>query len=64
MLSIYRYGNLGITSEEWRLGTFFTRGANPYVGDKGGSNGSPIGLMKFLVQLEQGKLLMQNRVSK
>ena len=48
---------LGITHEEWRLGTFFTRGANPYVGAKGGSNGSPIGLMKFLVQLEQGKVI-------
>ena len=48
---------LGITHEEWRLGTFFTRGANPYVGAKGGSNGSPIGLMKFLVQLEQGKII-------
>ena len=48
---------LGITHDEWRLGTFFTRGANPYVGAKGGSNGSPIGLMKFLVQLEQGKII-------
>lgn len=48
---------LGITHDEWRLGTFFTRGVNPYVGAKGGSNGSPIGLMKFLVQLEQGKVI-------
>lgn len=48
---------LGITHDEWRLGTFFTRGANPYVGAKGGSTGSPIGLMKFLVQLEQGNII-------
>ncbi len=48
---------LGITSDEWRLGSFFTRGANTYVGDKGGSTGSPQGLMKFLVQLEQGKVV-------
>ena len=48
---------LGITSDEWRLGSFFTRGANTYVGDKGGSIGSPKGLMKFLVQLEQGKVV-------
>lgn len=48
---------LGITHDEWRLGTFFTRGVNPYVGAKGGSTGSPIGLMKFLVQLEQGKVI-------
>jgi len=48
---------LGITSDEWRLGSFFTRGANPYVGAKGGSTGTPIGLMKFLIQLEQGQVI-------
>ena len=49
--------DLGITADEWRLGSFFTKGANTYVGDKGGSIGSPQGLMKFLVQLEQGKVV-------
>lgn len=49
--------DLGITANEWRLGSFFTRGANTYVGDKGGSIGSPQGLMKFLVQLEQGRVV-------
>tara|TARA_R110000868_G_scaffold8478_3_gene43910 strand:+ start:3801 stop:5069 length:1269 start_codon:yes stop_codon:yes gene_type:complete len=49
--------DLGITSDEWRLGSFFTKGANTYVSDKGGSIGTPIGLMKFLVQLEQGKVV-------
>jgi len=49
--------DLGITTDEWRLGSFFTRGANTYVGDKGGSTGTPLGLMKFLVQLEQGKVV-------
>lgn len=48
---------LGIGHDEWRLGSFFTRGANTYVGDKGGSIGTPYGLMKFLVQLEQGKIV-------
>jgi hypothetical protein len=48
---------LGIGPEEWRLGSFFTRGANTYVGDKGGSIGTPLGLMKFLVQLEQGNII-------
>jgi hypothetical protein len=48
---------LGITKEEWRLGSFFTRGANTYVGDKDGSIGSPLGLMKFLIQLEQGNVI-------
>ncbi|WP_292949063.1 serine hydrolase [Olleya sp. UBA1516] len=49
--------NLGITADEWRLGSFFTRGANTYVGDKGGSIGTPFGVMKFLVQLEQGNVI-------
>lgn len=49
--------DLGITSDEWRLGSFFTSGANKYVGDKGGSIGSPLGLMKFLIQLEQGNVI-------
>lgn len=48
---------LGITEDEWRLGTFFTRGVNAYVGSKGGSIGSPLGLMKWLLQLEQGKVI-------
>jgi len=49
--------DLGITKDEWRLGSFFTKGANTYVGDKGGSIGTPLGLMKFLIQLEQGKVI-------
>ncbi|MCJ7466376.1 MAG: hypothetical protein MUO53_06745 [Maribacter sp.] len=49
--------DLGISTDEWRLGSFFTKGANTYVGDKGGSIGTPLGLMKFLVQLEQGKVV-------
>lgn len=49
--------DLGITTDEWRLGSFFTRGANTFVGDKGGSIGSPQGMMKFLIQLEQGKVV-------
>ena len=48
---------LGITTDEWRLGTFFTRGANQYVGAKGGSIGSPLGMMKWMLQLEQGKVV-------
>tara|TARA_R110002051_G_scaffold69304_1_gene124613 strand:- start:43523 stop:44782 length:1260 start_codon:yes stop_codon:yes gene_type:complete len=52
--------DLGITSDEWRLGSFFTKGANTYVGDKGGSIGTPIGLMKFLIQLEQGNIVDEN----
>lgn len=49
--------SLGISEDEWRLGSFFTKGANTYVGDKGGSIGTPIGLMKFLIRLEQGTVV-------
>ena len=48
---------LGITKDEWRLGSFFTRGANTYVDGKDGSIGSPLGLMKFLIKLEQGNIV-------
>ncbi|WP_204345862.1 serine hydrolase [Psychroserpens algicola] len=48
---------LGITEDDWRLGGMFTRSADKYVGRKGGSIGTPKGLMKFLVQLEQGKVV-------
>ncbi|AUC86571.1 hypothetical protein CW731_15340 [Polaribacter sp. ALD11] len=48
---------LGIGEDEWKLGGMFTRPAGKYVGRKGGSIGTPKGLMKFLVQLEQGKVV-------
>ncbi|MFD2914446.1 serine hydrolase [Psychroserpens luteus] len=48
---------LGITEDDWRLGGMFTRTPDKYVGRKGGSTGTPKGLMKFLVQLEQGKVV-------
>lgn len=48
---------LGITEDEWRLGGLFTRPAGKYVGRKGGSIGTPKGLMKWLVKLEQGKVV-------
>ncbi|WP_435415963.1 serine hydrolase [Polaribacter aestuariivivens] len=48
---------LGIEENEWKLGGMFTRGPEKYVGRKGGSIGTPKGLMKFLVQLEQGNVV-------
>jgi len=48
---------IGISKDEWRLGSFFTSGANKFVGDIGGSIGTPLGLMKYLVTLEQGNLI-------
>jgi hypothetical protein len=45
---------LNITEDEWRLGSLFTKGGDYYVPPKGGSIGSPSGLMKFLVAMERG----------
>ncbi|WP_240642117.1 serine hydrolase [Nonlabens xiamenensis] len=46
--------DLGIKHNEWRLGSFFTNGPNQYVSSKGGSIGTPKGLMKYFIKLEQG----------
>lgn len=51
---------MGITADEWRLGAFFTRGANQFIGSKGGSIGSPLGMMKWMLQIEQGKVIDAN----
>ncbi len=45
---------LGIGHDEWRLGTMFTRGASAYIPPKGGSIGTPLAMMKFLIALERG----------
>ena len=47
---------LGIGEDEWRLGTMFTRGATSYIPGKGGSLGTPIGLMKWMIALENGQI--------
>ncbi|AUC81382.1 serine hydrolase [Lacinutrix sp. Bg11-31] len=51
---------LGITEDDWRLGGMFTRTADKYVGRKGGSIGTPKGLMKWFIKLEQGKIVDTN----
>lgn len=48
---------IGIGKDEWRLGTFFTRGGSNKIPPQGGSIGTPAGLMKFLIHLERGKLV-------
>ncbi len=48
---------LGITEDEWRLGKFFTEGAGGYIPGRGGSTGTPIGLMKFVIALEKGEVI-------
>jgi hypothetical protein len=48
---------LNIDKDEWRLGSFFTRGADSFIPGKGGSTGTPAGLMKFLIAMERGKVV-------
>lgn len=48
---------LGITKEEWRLGSMFTQGAKSFIPGEGGSIGCPQGLMKFLIAMERGKIV-------
>ncbi|HUR31400.1 MAG TPA: serine hydrolase [Saprospiraceae bacterium] len=48
---------IGISKDEWRLGTIFTSGGGDYIPPKGGSTGTPLGLMKYLIRLERGKLV-------
>ena len=49
--------DMGITGDEWRLGTMFTRGGSGIVPPKGGSLGTPKGVMKWLVALESGRVI-------
>lgn len=49
--------DIGITEDEWRLGKFFTNGAGNHIPGTGGSIGTPIGLMKYMVALEKGDFI-------
>lgn len=48
---------LGISSEEWRLGKLFTSGATRIIPAQGGSIGTTLGMMKFLVAIEKGAIV-------
>ncbi len=48
---------MGITEDEWRLGSLFTGGGKRLAPGGGGSTGTPVGLMKFLVAMERGELI-------
>lgn len=50
-------GSVGITTDEWRLGTFFTRGAGAFIPPRGGSTGSTKAMMKWMIALEKGLLI-------
>lgn len=49
--------NIGINEEEWRLGSFFTSTGKRIVPGSGGSIATPIGLIKYLIALERGKIV-------
>lgn len=51
---------LGISDQEWRLGSFFTSGAKAMIPGEGGSTGTPSGLMKYLIAMERGKIVDKN----
>lgn len=48
---------LGISKDEFRLGGPFTRNASNKMGRKEGSQATPLGLMKYMVKLEQGNIV-------
>lgn len=50
---------MGISKDEWRLGLLFTDGGSDWIPGKGGSIGTPVGLMKFLIHLERGQVVDQ-----
>lgn len=51
---------LGITKEEFTLGSMFTRDAKKIVPGDGGTIASPYGLMKYMVAMERGKIVDSN----
>ncbi|HSG68334.1 MAG TPA: serine hydrolase [Bacteroidales bacterium] len=49
--------DLGISPDEARLGSFFTKEAKKIIPPSGGSLGTPSGFMKYLVAMERGRLV-------
>lgn len=48
---------LGLTKEEFTLGSMFTRDAKQIVPGEGGTIASPFGLMKYLIAMERGLIV-------
>ena len=48
---------VGIPQEQWQLGSFFTAEGKRRVPSGGSSRATPRGLMKYLVAMEQGRLV-------
>lgn len=51
--------DMGISKEEFKLGSMFTKDAKAMVPGEGGTIASPIGMMKFLVAMERGLIVDQ-----
>lgn len=49
--------DIGIAQDEWRLGSFFTHGASNMITGIGGSIGTPLALMKFMIAMERGLIV-------
>jgi len=49
--------SIGVEEDEYRLGGFFTDGAERYVSRQGGSIGTTMGLMKVMFALERGAII-------
>mgnify|MGYP000028730879 FL=1 len=47
----------GISTDLWRLGSFFTHTASRRIDVPGGSRGTPRGLMRWMLRLEQGQIV-------
>ena len=47
----------GISRDMWRLGSFFTHTASRRIDVPGGSLGTPRGLMRWMLRLEQGRIV-------
>lgn len=47
----------GIAQKEWQLGSFFTAAGKKIVPGGGKSAGTPLGLLKFLVAMERGRII-------
>lgn len=47
---------IGIEHDEWRLGNFFTHGADRIIPGYGGSIGTTKGMLKFMIAVEKGKI--------
>lgn len=51
--------SLGIEQQDWQLGSFFTSTGKRIAPGSGGSLATPLGLIRFLIAIERGKVVDQ-----